>query len=114
MRSFLILIRLAWLLLGVKISPMTLWRLTQRMGEAAAQYSDALSLYHGDSRSSAAPITDAPKSVVLAVDGCCLGMQVRSRRRRRKAGETLPPGDDLSTDNTFNPQSENNARFYKA
>ncbi|MEP6901759.1 MAG: hypothetical protein ABJA66_08415, partial [Actinomycetota bacterium] len=29
-------------------------------------------------------------------------------------GETLPPGDDLSTDNTFNPQSENNARFYKA
>src|SRR5207249_861676 len=30
--------QLAWLLLGVKISPMGIWRVAQRMGEAAARY----------------------------------------------------------------------------
>jgi hypothetical protein len=83
--------RLAWLLLGVTISPMGIWRVAQRLGEAAANYSDELSLYHADSRSTGAPTQAAPSAVVLAVDGCSLGMQVRSRRRRRKDGEPLPP-----------------------
>lgn len=83
--------RLAWLLLGVSISPMGIWRTAQRLGEAAAKHSDALSLYHGDSRSSGAPTQAAASAVVLSVDGCSLAMQVRSKRRRRKAGETLPP-----------------------
>jgi len=82
---------LAGLLLGVKISPMGIWRVAQRLGEAAARYSDALSQYHADSRSSGAPTQDAPSAVVLGVDGCNLGMQVRSKRRHRKPGETLPP-----------------------
>lgn len=83
--------RLAELLLGVKISPMGIWRVTQRLGEAAANYSDALSRYHADSRSSGASTQAAPAAVVLGVDGCSLGMQVRAQLRRRKAGETLPP-----------------------
>jgi hypothetical protein len=35
--------RLAGLLLGVKISPMGVWRVAQRLGQAAASYSEALS-----------------------------------------------------------------------
>ncbi len=83
--------RLAWLLLGVTISPMGIWRVAQRLGEAVAQHTDALSRYHADSRSIGAPTQAAPSAVVLGVDGCSLGMQVRSKRRHRKAGETLPP-----------------------
>ncbi len=83
--------RLAWLLLGVTISPMGIWRVTQRLGEAAAHYSEALSQYHADSRSTGAPAQAAPAAVVLGVDGCSLGMQVRSTRRRRQDGETLLP-----------------------
>ena len=83
--------RLAWLLLGVTISPMGVWRVTQRLGEAVAHHSEALSRYHADSRSTGAPTQAAPSAVVLGVDGCSLGMQVRSTRRRRKDGETLPP-----------------------
>jgi hypothetical protein len=83
--------RLAWLLLGVTISPMGIWRVAQRLGEAAADHTDALSRYHADSRSVGASTQAAPSAVVLSVDGCSLGMQVRSKRRHRKAGETLPP-----------------------
>jgi len=83
--------RWAWLLLGVTISPMGIWRVAQRLGEAAAHHTDALSRYHADSRSIGAPTQAAPSTVVLGVNGCNLGMQVRSTRRRRKAGETLPP-----------------------
>ena len=83
--------RLAWLLLGVVISPMGIWRVAQRLGEAAALYQDDLSRYHADSRSVGASTPAAPPAVVLGVDGCSLGMQVRSQRRRRKGGETLPP-----------------------
>jgi len=83
--------RLAWLLLGVTISPMGIWRVAQRLGEAAADRTDALSRYHADSRSVGASTQAAPSAVVLSVDGCSLGMQVRSKRRHRKAGETLPP-----------------------
>src|ERR1700691_30056 len=82
--------RLAGLLLGVKISPMGVWRVAQRLGQAAASYSEALSQYHADSRSQGAPIDQAPATVVLSVDGCSLGMQVRTRRRRRGT-DPFPP-----------------------
>jgi len=81
--------RLAWL--GVVISPMGIWRVAQRLGESASRYQDELSRYHADSRSVGAPTEMAPATVVLGVDGCSWGMQVRSKRRRRKGGEVLPP-----------------------
>jgi hypothetical protein len=82
--------RLAWLLLGVQVSPMGVWRATKRLGEAAANYSEGLSEYPGDSRSADVASTNAPATVVLSVDGCALGMQVRAHRRRRQDGEKLP------------------------
>ena len=83
---------LAWLLLGVKVSQMGVWRAAQRLGQAAADYSEGLSEYHDDSRSPevASASSNAPATVVLSVDGCALGMQVRAHRRRRKDGEKLP------------------------
>jgi hypothetical protein len=83
--------RLAWLLLGVDVNAMSVWRATQRLGQAAADYSEGLSAYHADSRSQDIVTADAPHTVVLSVDGCALGMQVRARRRRRKDGEKLSP-----------------------
>jgi hypothetical protein len=83
--------RLAWLLLGVTVSPMGVWRVAQRLGQAAANYSEGLSKYHADSRSEAIANSNAPQTVVLSVDGCALGMQVRPRRRRRRDGEKLSP-----------------------
>ncbi len=82
--------RLAWLLLGVVVSPMGVWRVAQRLGGAAANYSEGLSEYHADSRAADVANPNAPPVVVLSVDGCALGMQVRARRRRRKDGEKLP------------------------
>jgi hypothetical protein len=93
--------RLAWLLLGVKISPMGIWRVAQRLGEAAARYSDDLSRYHGDSRSADAHAPLAPTTVVVGVDGCALGMQVRPQRRRRKAGEPRLPALAVVEDGQF-------------
>jgi hypothetical protein len=83
--------RLAYLLLGVTVSAMGVWRVTQRLGQAAASYSEALSRYHADSRSQGAPVESAPPAVVLGVDACFLGMQVRPKRRRRTGEEKLPP-----------------------
>ena len=83
--------RLAWLLLGVHVNAMSVWRAAQRLGQAAANHSDALSQYHADSRSVATPTEAASAAVILSVDGCALGMQVRTRRRRRKGNEVLPP-----------------------
>lgn len=89
---------LAWLLLGVKISPMGVWRVAQRLGEAAARHSEGLSQYHSDSRSNPASDEDAPPVVVLGVDGCALGMQVRTKRRRARADgqpqPALPPVEE--------------------
>jgi len=82
--------RLAWLLLGVNVSAMGIWRVAQRLGQAAADYSAGLSAYHADSRNEDGPQPNAPPTVVLSVDACALGMQVRTRRRRRKNGEKLP------------------------
>jgi hypothetical protein len=81
---------LAWLLLGVKVSQMGVWRATKRLGQAAANYSEGLSEYHADSRSREVASANAPATVVLSVDGCALGMQVRAHRRRRKDGAKLP------------------------
>ena len=82
--------RLAWLLLGVEVNAMSVWRAAQRLGQAAADYSEGLSAYHADSRSQGIVNQDAPQTVVLSVDGCALGMQVRAQRRRRKDGEKPP------------------------
>jgi len=83
--------QLAWLLLGVKISPMGVWKVVQRLGESAAAYSEGMSQYHADSRSTGACTGEAPPAVVLSVDGSMLGMQVRKQRRRRTGAEPLPP-----------------------
>jgi hypothetical protein len=83
--------RLAKVLLGVNISAMGVWRVTQRLGQAAHHYSEALSVYHSDSRSQAVTSSSAPVAVVLAVDGCSLGMQVQKQRRRRGSESLLPP-----------------------
>ena len=81
--------RLAWLLLGVQVGAMGVWRVAQRLGEAAADYSEKLSEYHADSRNPEMGNRHAPSVVVVSVDGCALGMQVRGRRRHR-VGEPLP------------------------
>ena len=70
---------------------MGVWKVVQRLGEAAARYSEGLSQYHADSRSEGASTREAPPAVVLSVDGSMLGMQVRKQRRRRKEGASLPP-----------------------
>lgn len=82
---------LAGLLLGVKISPMGIWKVVQRLGESTCRYSEGLSQYHADSRSEGASTQNAPPVVVLSVDGSMLGMQVRQQRRRRQGCEPLPP-----------------------
>jgi hypothetical protein len=60
--------RLAWLLLGVDVDAMGVWRVGQRLGQAAAGYDEALSAYHADSRSQTIVNPDAPQTVVLSVD----------------------------------------------
>jgi hypothetical protein len=76
--------RLAWLLLGVDVDAMGVWRVVQRLGQTAAGYDEALSAYHEDSRSQTIVNPDAPQTVVLSVDGCTLGIQVPPQGR----GET--------------------------
>ena len=90
--SYSLAAELAGQLLGVTVNAMTVWRAVQRLGEAAARYTEALSAYHAESRSEAPVPAHAPEAVVVAVDGCALGMQVRPTRRHRKtAEEVLPP-----------------------
>ena len=83
--------RLAFLLLGVKVSAMGVWRVTQLLGEAAAQYQEQVTRYHGNSRSPDSPPKEAADVVVVGVDGCALGMQVRQQRRRRPQDGSLLP-----------------------
>lgn len=90
--SYPLAAEMAWQILGVRVNAMTVWRAVQRLGEAAARQTEAMSAYHADSRSEASESANAPDAVVVGVDGCSLGMQVRSKRRRRKsAAEVLPP-----------------------
>jgi len=84
--------RLAHLCFGVQVSPMSVWRAVQRLGEACEQYGEALARYHADSDGVPARTAPSPAVVVLGVDGCALGMQVRPQRRRRVAATApLPP-----------------------
>ena len=68
--------------LGLRVNAMTVWRAVQRLGDAAVRHTEALSAYHADTRSPDPEATAAPTAVVVAVDGCTLGMQVRPTRRR--------------------------------
>ena len=79
--------RLAWILLGVRVSPMSVWRCVQRLGEACVRHDEALSVHHADSRSVPTSLAGPPDTVVLSVDGCDLGMQVRRHRRHFKSPE---------------------------
>ena len=85
-------------LLRVEVNAMTVWRAVQRLGEAAARHTEALSAHHADLRTDRPLHADAPAAVVVAVDGCMLGMQVRGRRRRRTTPDqilpALPPVED--------------------
>lgn len=56
---------LAWLLLGVVISP-GIWRVARRLGESAARYQDDLSRYLADSRKVGALTQMAPAAVARA------------------------------------------------
>jgi hypothetical protein len=77
---------------GVRLSAMTVWRCVQRLGEACEQYTAAMSDYHKGPACPDVEAADAPQAVVLGVDGCALGMQVRATRRRRTAATpVLPP-----------------------
>jgi hypothetical protein len=79
-------------ILGVQVNAMTVWRAVQRLGEAASRHTEALSDYHADPRREATESASTPEAVVVAVDGCTLGMQVRTKRRRRQsADQVLPP-----------------------
>lgn len=96
--SYPLAAQMSALLLDVEVNAMTVWRCVQRLGEAAARHSEGLSRFHGDSRNEAGLSPHPADAVVLAVDGCTLGMQVRSRRRRRRDPEDvlppLPPVED--------------------
>jgi hypothetical protein len=89
---------LAMPLLGVRTHAMMVWRAVQRLGAAAQTHTDALSTYHAAPTSVAPVVTAPPPAVVVAVDGCVIGMQIRSTRRRRPTKTTalppLPPGPD--------------------
>lgn len=89
---------LATPLLGVRTHAMMVWRAVQRLGAAAQTHTDALSTYHA-APASVAPVAAAPPpTVVVAVDGCVIGTQARSTRRRRPTKTTpfppLPPVPD--------------------
>src|SRR5208337_457052 len=73
--------------LGVRVSAMTIWRCVQRLGEACDRHDRALSAHHGHPESEEPPVLTPADVVMLGVDGCALGMQVRERRRRFQTPE---------------------------
>ena len=83
--------RLVLLFFGIEVSAMTVWRSVQRLGEAADKYTQEQARFFADPHNEVAAPGDGPLAVVLGVDGCALGMQVRDKRRRRKANEVLKP-----------------------
>jgi hypothetical protein len=82
-------------LLGVRTHAMMVWRAVQRLGAAAQTHTDALSTYHAAPTSVAPIVAAPPPAVVVAVDGCVIGTQTRSTRRRRPTKTTplapVPP-----------------------
>jgi hypothetical protein len=84
--------QLANLFFGLKVSPMTVWRCVQRLGEACEQYTEGQVRAHNDLGATPGKPAQAPDVVWMGVDGCSLGMQVRDKRRRRQSPEEpLPP-----------------------
>lgn len=81
-------------LLGISISPKGLWKVTQRLGQAAWKAMNDTAQRLADVRTAPdlpAP-ENAPEVVVLGTDGCMLGMQRRTKRRRRiDPTAPLPP-----------------------
>jgi hypothetical protein len=96
--SYPLAAEMALQILGVKVNAMTVWRAVQRLGEAAARHTEAVSTYHAHTHSERGTASHASDAVVVAVDGCSLGMQVRFRRRHRKSTDealpALPPVED--------------------
>ncbi len=90
--------RLAFIFYGVEVNTMMVWRAVQQLGEAAERHTNALSEYHSDINREHSPGPNAVDAIVLGVDGCTLGMQVRETRRRAKSPEQqlepLPPAED--------------------
>ena len=86
--------QIAQRLLGIEISPKGLWKVTQRLGEAAWKAMNDTAQRMADVRTAPdqAAQEDAPDVVVLSTDGSMLGMQRRSKRRQRTDPTTpLPP-----------------------
>lgn len=79
-------------LLGIEVCAMTVWREVQRLGSACEQYqAESMRHFNDPRRQAGSSPTPPPQAVVLAPDGCALGMQVRSTRRRRVDDKPLPP-----------------------
>jgi len=83
--------KLAFLFFGVEVSPMTVWRSVQRLGAACEQLTEQSACFHASANTEHPLAAEAPEVVVLGVDGCALGMQVHTTRRRCPPGQTLPP-----------------------
>jgi hypothetical protein len=88
--------RLAWLLLGVTISPKGIWRATQRLGEAAVRHSEALDRYHADPRSTAALAPYRGRLFPRSEDGRFVAAQRASGNLSRKALGGAPVSGELS------------------
>jgi hypothetical protein len=88
-------------LLGIAISPKGLWKVTQRLGQAAWKAMNDTAQRYADVRTAPdlpAP-ANAPDAVLLLTDGCMLGMQRRTTRRHRAdPGVPLPPLPPLPKD----------------
>jgi len=82
--------RLGHLFFGVEVCPMTVWRAVARLGAACEEYVEGQARFYGDARHEAGS-PQGVGAVVLGVDGCALGMQVRRKRRRRQPGQVLAP-----------------------
>ncbi|HEY6354150.1 MAG TPA: ISKra4 family transposase [Burkholderiaceae bacterium] len=88
-------------LLGVTANAMMVWRAVQRLGAAALAHTDALSAYHAAPGSVGLSTPAAPPAVVVAVDGCVVGVQPRTTRRRRPTKTTALPALRPVADGTF-------------
>jgi hypothetical protein len=83
--------QLAYLFFGTPVSAMTVWWAVQRLGEAAERYAKQQGRLFADPNHQQEPGCEGPAAVLLGVDGCMLGMQVRQERRVHKPNQKLPP-----------------------
>lgn len=77
---------LVWILLGIEVNAMAVWREVQRLGAAYETYDQALCGYHNDARTPCPEPEVVPDVVLLEPDGAALGMQ-RKKRKKRKGAE---------------------------